>query len=345
MENSDNELADLRICVEKTISSDTSNGKKLTAAFMKQKIWPQNSTIKIQFLSDPPIVGSGKSSNTLLWTPQKNLQGLIRSDGTKPIIDPLDSDIRKLKPVDAVKKVITERLQPLVNLNFKFVDSGGDVRIDFIPGKGSWSLLGTDCKLQPGQTLNFGWLDCATIIHEFGHVLGLIHEHQNPFGQGIPWNREKVYSWAAQTQGWDRSITDTNILNRYNTTQLNGSAFDPYSIMLYFFPAELTMDNKGTDPNEILSKTDIEYISKTYPKNSPVNVDSEFVGNKPTNSSGFKNIKFDVSPLLIFWFICIGILFLIFLWYLFKALKITVFDLKRTETIPLRRYKRFRSKA
>jgi hypothetical protein len=29
------------------------------------------------------------------------------------------------------------------------------------------------------------------VIHEFGHALGLIHEHQNPSG-GIQWNKPVV---------------------------------------------------------------------------------------------------------------------------------------------------------
>ena len=30
------------------------------------------------------------------------------------------------------------------------------------------------------------------MLHEFGHALGLIHEHQSPFPGGFEWNREAV---------------------------------------------------------------------------------------------------------------------------------------------------------
>jgi len=277
-------LADLRICVEKSaVPMVSGNGglqaPNLTAAFYKQKLWPQNSTVKIQFLSNPPVVGEGVSSSSLLWTPKATQAKLVRSDGSHPKPDPLENVVRSLTPVEAVKKIVMERIQPLVNLKFVFVDKGGDVRIGFLPGKGAWSLLGTDCKMQAGQTMNFGWLDCATIIHEFGHVLGLIHEHQNPNGKGIEWDAEKVYSWAAQTQGWDKQTTYTNILNKYDVNQINGSSFDPDSIMLYFFPATLTLNNVGTDPNSMLSKTDVEWITKTYPPSG------DKIPDVPTSSS------------------------------------------------------------
>ena len=33
----------------------------------------------------------------------------------------------------------------------------------------------------------------VTIIHEFGHALGMIHEHQNPLNNSLQWNTDKVY--------------------------------------------------------------------------------------------------------------------------------------------------------
>jgi hypothetical protein len=103
----------------------------------------------------------------------------------------------------------------------------------FIPHGGSYSLVGTDCiKSDESTTMNFGWLDASTIMHEFGHVLGMIHEHQNPKGKPIAWDDSKVYQWAMQTQGWDQTKTYHNIIERYNVDQLNASKFD-WKILLY----------------------------------------------------------------------------------------------------------------
>ena len=116
--------------------------------------------------------------------------------------------------------------------------------------------------------MNLGWFDVSTVMHEFGHVLGMIHEHQNPKGKSIDWNKDAVYNWAKSTQGWDKDMTDKNILNKYQNDLINGSSFDPLSIMLYFFPGSLTNDGKGTNQNLQLSGLDMEFINKNYGKDN-----------------------------------------------------------------------------
>lgn len=63
----------------------------------------------------------------------------------------------------------------------------------FIPG-GSWSYIGTDASRIPLESfsMNLGFVDRPTVLHEFGHALGLIHEHQSPFEGGFKWNKEEV---------------------------------------------------------------------------------------------------------------------------------------------------------
>lgn len=90
------------------------------------------------------------------------------------------------------------------------------------------------------------------------------HEHQNPRGKPIQWNDQVVYKWAAETQGWDQQTTKHNILERYDITQINGSNFDPLSVMLYFFPPELTLNGQGTKQNLRLSGEDVLWINKNY---------------------------------------------------------------------------------
>ena len=127
----------------------------------------------------------------------------------------------------------------------------------------------------------------ATTMHEFGHMLGMVHEHQNPRGKSIQWDDAKVYEWAKATQGWSDQMTDINILDKYDVNSLNGSEFDPLSIMLYFFPASLTLNHVGTHQNLRLSGEDVLWISKMYPKDhgkSPENF-YENVYNQDINES------------------------------------------------------------
>lgn len=67
---------------------------------------------------------------------------------------------------------------------------------------------------------------------------------------------------------WNEQTTRHNVLGRYRADQINGTSFDPKSIMLYFFPAAWTLNGVGTSANEVLSAVDKQFIAgaKMYPK-------------------------------------------------------------------------------
>lgn len=256
-----------RICTEKffmqnhrelhdiNMSNVSSHHKqRLRAAFVTKKIWPKGSKIRIGFLGD------GKE---ITKTPIEELK--VTSDSK---IDPLQNEVAQMSIQQMIRKIVRERIQPLVNLDIDFVDDPqqANVRISFDPNGGAWSLVGTDSLNQKsGATMNLGWFDVATTIHEFGHMLGMIHEHQNPKGEKIKWDDSKVFEWAKSTQGWSEKTTEQNIIHHYNIESINGSSFDPESIMLYFFPASLTTNGVGTHQNLRLSGLDVMWIHSMYP--------------------------------------------------------------------------------
>jgi len=157
-------------------------------------------------------------------------------------------------------------------IKFSFVTKGGTLRISFVEGDGSWSYVGTDAlQIPSGQaTMNFGWLDEATsdkeysrvVLHEFGHALGCIHEHQHPRA-GIPWDKPKVYAYYAKS-GWSKADVDNNIFKKYSDSTTNFSSYDKKSIMHYAVPNELTKGDFEVPWNTSLSSTDKAYIAKIY---------------------------------------------------------------------------------
>ena len=156
------------------------------------------------------------------------------------------------------------------NLNFDFNDAAdAEIRIAFDTSDGAWSYIGTDATQIPSDqpTMNLGFLDGGTAAHEFGHAIGLAHEHQNPAG-GIEWNREAVINdLSGPPNNWSLEQIEHNVFKKYSSDQVRGTAFDGNSIMLYFFPDEWVANGSGTRRNETLSVTDKDFIAsaEAYP--------------------------------------------------------------------------------
>ena len=112
---------------------------------------------------------------------------------------------------------------------------GSDIRVNFNQ-QGSWSYIGTDATKIPIEsfTMNLGFVDKATVLHEFGHALGLIHEHQSPFRGGYEWDKETVIrALSGPPNYWDRERIENNIFKRYKRRKLRGTKYDTKSIMHY----------------------------------------------------------------------------------------------------------------
>ncbi|WP_136659025.1 M12 family metallopeptidase [Nitratireductor sp. XY-223] len=156
------------------------------------------------------------------------------------------------------------------NLTFEFTDDPrAEIRVTFDENDGAWSYVGTDNAQIPlhAATLNLGWLDQGVILHEFGHMAGLSHEHQNPDG-GIVWNEQQVIEdLSGPPNFWDEATIRHNVLNKYSADQVHGTEFDPHSVMLYAFPDSWTTNMGATSENSDLSEQDKAFVASAvmYP--------------------------------------------------------------------------------
>jgi hypothetical protein len=165
------------------------------------------------------------------------------------------------------------------------------VKIDFVgsgPKAGYWSALGR-LALKTDHSMNFTGLGedelprnskgeqmpvaeaRRVILHEFGHAVGMFHEHQSPTsGCNTEFYQEAVIAYGALI-GWPPQQAIANIMQYPNDPEYNFNAteVDRKSIMHYSLPPWLFKTGVNSPcfvtPNFDLSQRDKEFIASVYP--------------------------------------------------------------------------------
>lgn len=168
------------------------------------------------------------------------------------------------------------------NLDFEFLApherrEAIDIGVSFA-GEGYYSAIGTRSrdKTERGKpSMMLGGLDRLVsrdgeefqrvVLHEFGHALGLYHEHLRP-DRPFKWNKTAVYMYYQQKFDWTRTRVDSEIFaNLADNPSWNSGQFDPYSVMVYQILPEFTTDGYATPYNTALSDADRRWIEALYP--------------------------------------------------------------------------------
>lgn len=273
-----NDLYQLQMCgtSNATIEKDTSVfTNKLKGISVDDKIWHELKGRKIVVRFIEPLPTGSFPRNT----PPACVFG---TDQIDPLAEEYFDTYKDLNTIECIIDIIQKRIEPVVCLEFEFLipyeipgsyntkvvplDAKIDshIRVSFDVKNGSHSAIGRDAlKIDKNKaTMNFAWFSVSTVIHEFLHSIGVEHEHKN--GENIKWNTKALYAWALETQHWDKKTVDENILNPLKG-KTTSSAFDDKSIMIYYYPPEVTIDGKGSTANRRMSREDVAYISSLYP--------------------------------------------------------------------------------
>ena len=229
----------LKVCIDRVLPRDlmrfqptTGSGAATRAIIPIGKLWMNGTTLRVRFMGGTAQQQAKAREQALWWT-------------------------------------------EFANLKFDFNNApDAEIRITFNENDGAWSYVGTDNRSIPANeaTMNLGFMDGGTAGHEFGHAIGLAHEHQNPAG-GIEWNEAVVLrDLAGPPNNWNEAQIRHNVLSKYRVNQVRGTDFDANSIMLYFFPGTWVKSGVGTHANEKLSSVDKSYVAsaEAYPKSAPV---------------------------------------------------------------------------
>jgi hypothetical protein len=172
--------------------------------------------------------------------------------------------------IDKVQAIAPEWCK-YANIDFDFVTgrasaNQADIRVSFSVKKQFYSVLAKQSLSgKPSLSMSLGFNGGEVpaefrrlILHEFGHAIGLQHEHMNPEG-GIEWDENRAVSYLASrlphlANNREALLAQLRLIDA-KTDMWMKTAFDIKSVMRYTFPKDIF--RKGWDEAFDVENTDL----------------------------------------------------------------------------------------
>lgn len=217
------------------LSDTTAIGGGSKSAIMRENqnmtalvAWPQFHTIKIHFLNGTTAQQDTVKKYAAIWDELTNLT-------FEYVSNPFQAQVRI-------------QFSSETTSGQSYVGYRDNLLISLIPYKATM-LFYEDLGLNAARNL----FAVQTIRHEFGHMMGLVHEHIRP-DSGIDWVEPVDFSDAILMLDYENYLS---------------SDYDIYSIMHYPVYSSETKDGKSVAGyiygNGELSDLDVEFIQSVYP--------------------------------------------------------------------------------
>lgn len=195
-----------------------------------------------------------------MWDNRNELKVYIKSHSFGSHINPIIKQYAdEWRPYSGIRFNFVNSLpaEIIIEINGNFVHSS-QIGKNALPIS---SNSGITMKLGIGTATNIEQMR-RPILHEFGHALGCIHEHQSPVAT-IQWDEPAVIR-THLLGGWDEATVRHNIFNKYSQSKITNSEFDSQSIMLYPISKDLTTDGTSFSWNTELSAQDKAFMKQAY---------------------------------------------------------------------------------
>lgn len=265
---------------QQALTSTVASNPHFDTVVRLSRRWANGNTVRVAFRGGSPTLHRGIEQMAALWSQHANI-------GFDFGWDSVTKRYRTWSPGD---------VQPTAEIRIGFDEDG------------YWSCVGTDsmldqCAAASQPSMNFAAFDrrlpqgwASIVLHEFGHAIGLEHEHQNPTDgcdgdfvwdpeSGYLTMRDELQQFIPDASGrspgvllmlsgppnhWDKSKAEHNMKQLPASRAFKAGPFDKDSIMKYEFPDWLFRDRRNSkcfsERNDMLSSLDRAGIADAYPR-------------------------------------------------------------------------------